>query len=159
MGQIDLYLQAMWEAITFEFAIKIAIVYFFVTWIALIVWVIKDISIRSNSLLFQIFAVLTILLLSPLWIFIYLLIRPRRTLYDRYYEEIEENLDIFNEIVEERKKELENKIWIKVIENSSFVKEELKKDEVKKIEIKVEDKKIELEEHIDEVDDFIIKKD
>lgn len=166
MGQIDLYLQAMWEAITFEFAIKIAIVYFFITWIALIVWVIKDISIRSNSLFFQIFAVLTILLLSPLWIFIYLLIRPRRTLYDKYYEEIEENLDIFNEIVEERKKELENKIWIKVIENSSFVKWKFKKDEVKKIEIKKEEEveeikneEIKLDEHIDEVDDFIIKKD
>lgn len=150
MGQIDLYLQAMWETITFEFALKLAILYFFITWIALIVWVIKDISIRSNNLFFQIFAVLIILLLSPLWIFIYLLIRPRRTLYDKYYEEIEENLDIFNEIVEERKKEIENKIWIKVIENSSFIKEEFKKDEVKG-----EDKKLELDEHIDE----IIKKD
>ena len=104
MEKIDLYLQAMWEAVTFEFALKLGIIYFFVIWIALIVWVIKDISIRTNNLFFQIIAVLTILLLSPFGIFIYLLIRPRRTLYDKYYEEIEENLDIFNQIVEERKK-------------------------------------------------------
>lgn len=110
MEKIDLYLQAMWEAVTFEFALKLWVIYFFVIWIALIVWVIKDISIRTNNIFFQIIAVLTILILSPFWIFIYLLIRPRRTLYDRYYEEIEENLDIFNEIVEERKKDLEKKV-------------------------------------------------
>jgi len=153
MDKIDLYLQAMWDAITFEFALKIAIIYFFIIWIALIVWVIKDISIRSNSLFFQSIAVLTILLLSPFWIFIYLLIRPRRTLYDKYYEEIEENLDIFNEIVEERKKELEKNINIKVIENSNFKKEEFQKTE-EKIE-----KSIKIEEHLNEVDDFETKKD
>ncbi|MDD2907837.1 MAG: hypothetical protein PHH98_04295 [Candidatus Gracilibacteria bacterium] len=153
MDKIDLYLQAMWDAITFEFALKIAIIYFFIIWIALIVWVIKDISIRSNSLFFQSIAVLTILLLSPFGIFIYLLIRPRRTLYDKYYEEIEENLDIFNEIVEERKKELEKNINIKVIENSNF-----KKEEFQKTEEKVE-KSIKIEEHLDEVDDFETKKD
>jgi hypothetical protein len=36
-----------------------------------------------------------------------LLIRPRRTLYDKYYEEIEENLEIIDELVEERKRQME----------------------------------------------------
>jgi hypothetical protein len=67
----------------------------------------KDISIRTNSLLFQVFCVLTILILTPFWIFIYLLVRPRRTLYDKYYEEIEENLAIIDELVEERKRQIE----------------------------------------------------
>jgi len=110
MEKIDLYLQSMWEAVTFEFALKLAILYFFITWIVLIIWVIKDISIRTNNIFYQIFSVLIILALTPLGIFIYLLIRPRRTLYDRYYEEIEENLEIFNQIVEERKKEAEKKV-------------------------------------------------
>lgn len=110
MEKLDLYLQAMWEAITFEFALKFAILYFFIIWIVLIIWVIKDISVRTNNLFFQIFSVLVILFLTPFWVFIYLLIRPRRTLYDKYYEEIEENLDIFNEIVEERKKTIENNV-------------------------------------------------
>jgi hypothetical protein len=38
-----------------------------------------------------------------------LLIRPRKTLYDKYFEEIEENLSIMNEIIEERKPEKEEK--------------------------------------------------
>ncbi|MDR2411586.1 MAG: hypothetical protein LBD88_03240 [Candidatus Peribacteria bacterium] len=36
-----------------------------------------------------------------------MLIRPRRTLYDKYYEEIEENLEIIDELVEERKRQME----------------------------------------------------
>ena len=141
---MDLYLQAMWEAVTFEFALKLWIIYFFVIWIALVVWVIKDISIRTNNLFFQIIAVLTILLLSPFGIFIYLLIRPRRTLYDKYYEEIEENLDIFNEIVEERKKEVEKK----VLKTTDSPKIEIKDTNFKKENIKKENK---LEEkHLDE---------
>ncbi len=141
---MDLYLQAMWEAVTFEFALKLGIIYFFIIWIALVVWVIKDISIRTNNLFFQIIAVLTILLLSPFGIFIYLLIRPRRTLYDKYYEEIEENLDIFNEIVEERKKEAEKK----VLKNTDSPKIEIKDTNFKKENIKKENK---LEEkHLDE---------
>lgn len=141
---MDLYLQAMWEAVTFEFALKLWIIYFFIIWIALVVWVIKDISIRTNNLFFQIIAVLTILLLSPFGIFIYLLIRPRRTLYDKYYEEIEENLDIFNEIVEERKKEVEKK----VLKTTDSPKIEIKDTNFKKENIKKENK---LEEkHLDE---------
>ena len=96
-NKIDLYLQMLWDAVTFEFALKLAILYFFITWIVLIIWVIKDISIRTNNIFYQIFSVLIILSFTPFGIFIYLLIRPRRTLYDKYYEEIEENLDIFND--------------------------------------------------------------
>lgn len=118
MEKIDIYVGNIWEMITFEFTLKFFIVYFFIIWIALVVWVIKDISIRTNNLFFQIIAILVILFLTPLWIFIYLLIRPRRTLYDKYYEEIEENLDIINEIVEERKNKLN-------IENSEPTTEDI----------------------------------
>ncbi len=151
MEKIDLYLQAMWEAITFEFALKLGVIYFFVIWIALIVWVIKDISIRTNNLFFQIISVLTILLLSPLGIFIYLLIRPRRTLYDKYYEEIEENLDIFNEIVEERKKEAEKKVLRSTISKIEIKDTNFKKENIKK-ENKLEEKFVD-EEKKDEDDD------
>jgi glucan phosphoethanolaminetransferase (alkaline phosphatase superfamily) len=134
MEKIDLYLQSMWEAVTFEFALKLAILYFFITWIVLIIWVIKDISIRTNNIFYQIFSVLIILTLTPLGIFIYLLIRPRRTLYDRYYEEIEENLEIFNQIVEERKKEAEKKV------DSKF-----QKTLIEKVDKKISDEKEYLE--------------
>jgi type IV secretory pathway VirB3-like protein len=69
MEQINLYLQSaidfLAENVTIELAVKIIIGYFFVVWIALIVWVIKDISVRTNSMFFQIFCVLTILILTP----------------------------------------------------------------------------------------------
>jgi hypothetical protein len=65
MGQIDLYAQKIVdffiENATPEFIIKFIVIYFFIVWISLIVWVIKDVSIRSNSILFQIFCVLIIL--------------------------------------------------------------------------------------------------
>jgi len=128
MEKLDLYLQMLWDAVTFEFALKFAILYFFVVWIVLIIWVIKDISVRTNNLFFQIFSVAIILFLTPFWIFIYLLLRPRRTLYDKYYEEIEENLDIFNQIVEERKKEIENNV------NTKFQKKLIEKSDKKILE-------------------------
>lgn len=133
-NKIDLYLQMLWDAVTFEFALKLAILYFFITWIVLIIWVIKDISIRTNNIFYQIFSVLIILSFTPFGIFIYLLIRPRRTLYDKYYEEIEENLDIFNQIVEERKKELEKKV------DNKF-----QKTLIEKIDKKIEENKSEVD--------------
>jgi len=133
MEKFDLYLESLWEIVTFEFALKLAILYFFITWIVLIIWVIKDISIRTNNIFYQIFSVLIILSLTPFGIFIYLLIRPRRTLYDKYYEEIEENLEIFNQIVEERKKEAEKKV------DSKFQKTLIEKVDKKIEENKKED--------------------
>lgn len=109
MENINTYLQVIWEAITFEFVFKFWVVYFFIIWIALIVWVIKDISIRSDNIYFQVLVICIILFWTPFWIFIYLLIRPGKTLYEKYYDEIEENLDIFHEIIEERKNKLKGK--------------------------------------------------
>jgi hypothetical protein len=69
MEQITLYLQSLTifliENVTIEIALKIIIAYFFIVWIILVIWVMKDISIRTNSLLFQVFCVLTILILTP----------------------------------------------------------------------------------------------
>jgi F0F1-type ATP synthase membrane subunit b/b' len=62
----------------------------------------KDISNRTNNILLQVLSVLIILFITPFWIFIYLLIRPSNTLFEKYYQEIEENLDIFHKIIEEK---------------------------------------------------------
>lgn len=85
------------------------IIYFFIVWIAIIVWVTRDIINRTNNILFQIFSILTVLLGTPLGIVIYLLIRPSRTLFEKYYEEasiLEEDLHDFDlsEIKDEIKK-------------------------------------------------------
>ena len=94
----------IWENITFEMFIKFVIIYFFIIWISLIVWVIKDIWIRTNNVLLQIISILIILILTPLWLFIYLIIRPWKTLYEKCYDEVDENLDIVSKIVEDKTK-------------------------------------------------------
>lgn len=60
------FLQTLWDTVTIEFVIKFAVVYFFVIWIAIIVWVIKDISNRTNNILLQILSILIVLLCTPL---------------------------------------------------------------------------------------------
>lgn len=96
------YVQLIWELITIEFMAKFFVVYFFVVWIALIIWVARDISNRSNSRCMQSLCVLLMILFTPLWVFLYLIIRPRKTVFEKYYAEVEGNLDILNEIVQER---------------------------------------------------------
>ncbi|MCH2189137.1 hypothetical protein MK079_04900, partial [Candidatus Gracilibacteria bacterium] len=89
-----------WQSVTLEMVIKFGVVYFFILWIALIFWVFRDISNRTDSILFQIISVLLMLFMGPLGIGIYLVIRPGRTLFEKYYHEIDENLEMFQEFIE-----------------------------------------------------------
>lgn len=98
----NLIVNYLWENITFEMFLEFIVLYFFIIWVALIVWVVKDISNRTQSIVFQLISVLIILLLSPLWIVVYLIIRPSKTLLERYYEEIDENLDMVEEVIEDK---------------------------------------------------------
>jgi len=81
------------DIVSFEKVIIFWILYFFVIWISIIVWVVRDITIRSDNVFMQIISILTVLLLTPFWIFLYLLIRPSKTLFEKYYSEVENNLD------------------------------------------------------------------
>lgn len=90
----------LWDGVTIEFILKFLVAYFFLVWIALIIWVARDISIRTTSRIYQLFCILLMLFGTPLAIFIYLLLRPRKNLIERYYEEVEGNLDILHHIVE-----------------------------------------------------------
>jgi RNA polymerase subunit RPABC4/transcription elongation factor Spt4 len=65
------------------------VVYFAFLWISLIVWVTRDVIQRSNSILFQIFAILLNTLLPILGLLMYLLLRSPRTLLEKYYDEME----------------------------------------------------------------------
>lgn len=107
------FIQALWDQVTFEMFIKFLILYFFIIWIAILAWVIRDISNRTDSLFLQVISVLIILLFTPLGVFIYLLIRPGKTLFEKYYEEIEDNLAIFTKIMEDKISEDERKHYEK----------------------------------------------
>ena len=97
-----LLINYMWENITFEVFLKFIIVYFFIIWISLIIWVIKDISNRTENIFLQLLSILIIVLLSPFWIFVYLIVRPAKTLFEKYYEEIENNLDTVEDIIKDK---------------------------------------------------------
>ena len=100
------YIQSIYDNITFETSIKFMIVYFFIVRIALLIWVIKDIVNRSDSIILQTLSILIILVGTPLGIFIYLLIRPSTTLFEKYNNEIEENLDVMEGMIEEKNNDL-----------------------------------------------------
>ena len=71
-----------------ELGIKLVLGYFFIIWGAFIVWVIKDITNRTTNILVQTFSIFIILFFTPVFgLPIYLLIRPRSTLFEQYYEE------------------------------------------------------------------------
>jgi RNA polymerase subunit RPABC4/transcription elongation factor Spt4 len=62
--------------------------YLLVVWLACIVWVIKDITSRTNNILIQVAAILLVICFTPIfWLPIYLLIRPKSTLFEQFYEE------------------------------------------------------------------------
>ena len=87
--------------------------------------------------------VLIPVIFTPLWIIIYLLIRPSKTLYERFYDEIEENLDIIYEIIEERKRQFENKINKSIKQEKEQKRQNTQKPLKKnkfKYEVKVENK-------------------
>lgn len=102
--EVDLvgFVTYLYGLVTFDTFLRFAILYFFIVWISVLLWVMKDISNRTNSIILQVISVLIILILTPFWIFVYLIIRPSNTLFEKYYNEIEENLDIFHQIIEDR---------------------------------------------------------
>jgi len=74
---------------TIEIAIKSGLLYLSIFWIALTIWVAKDSINRSNNILFHVFSILLNIFLPVFWLILYLLIRPTRTLMDKYYEDLE----------------------------------------------------------------------
>jgi len=55
------YIETFYNNITFETGIKFMMIYFFIIWIALLLWVLKDIVNRTRSILLQILSILIIL--------------------------------------------------------------------------------------------------
>lgn len=75
---------------TLDLLLKFVIVYFFVIWAAFVVWIVKDITNRTTNLFLQVLSILLVIFLTPIfWLPIYLLIRPRSTIFEKYYEQEE----------------------------------------------------------------------
>lgn len=86
------------QNLTIDAAIKFWLLYFFILWGAFIIWIIKDITNRTTNILLQVFSILVVIFLTPIfWLPIYLLMRPRRTIFEKYYEEDEDEEAILEE--------------------------------------------------------------
>lgn len=70
-----------------QLILTIALIYIILLWVSVLVWAGRDIFQRSNSIVFQTFAILLNLIPPPLGVILYLIIRPNKTLNERYYEE------------------------------------------------------------------------
>ena len=71
-----------------DLLLKAVVAYLIVVWMAFVIWVVRDITNRSESLIIQTFSILLIVVFTPVFgLPIYLLIRPRSTIFERYYEE------------------------------------------------------------------------
>lgn len=84
-----------------DLGIKIVLGYFFVIWGAFIIWVIKDVTNRTTNIFIQTISIFIILFFTPIFgLPVYLLIRPRTTLFEKYYEEeeVEETVDELEEL-------------------------------------------------------------
>lgn len=87
---IRLY-QIIAQSITTDGIIKFLVLYFFIIWWALIIWVVKDITNRTTNLFLQVLSIIIIILFTPfIWLPLYLILRPRTTIFEKYHEDSEE---------------------------------------------------------------------
>lgn len=112
--------------ITVDWIIKFAVLYFFIIWWAFVIWVVKDITNRTTNIFVQFISIVLVIILTPIfWLPIYLLIRPRNTIFEKYYEEAdleeEENEEVvLEEEVEEIKEYGCPKCWKLIKEDFHF---------------------------------------
>lgn len=85
-------------------AIVIGLVtYLLLLWLALIIWVTKDIICRTNNIAFQIISIFLVVFLNIFGVIIYIAIRPSKTLIEKFFEDLE-----YEALVQETKKETQN---------------------------------------------------
>lgn len=71
-----------------DMAARVAGAYLVAIWLASVIWTVRDITDRTGNLIIQTFSVLLVVIFTPiLGLPLYLLIRPRTTLAEKYYEE------------------------------------------------------------------------
>lgn len=80
---------ALFESPIFDWVIKGSLIYLGVLWFAIVIWVGRDIINRTNNILFQVFVILLNVVLPVFGLILYLIIRPSKTLLEKYYEEME----------------------------------------------------------------------
>ncbi|HEY8173279.1 MAG TPA: zinc ribbon domain-containing protein [Dehalococcoidia bacterium] len=84
---------AIWDDGAWQDAASIAAVicgfYLLVVWIAALVWTYRDIAARTRDQVVQAIAVLSVLVFNLPGLFLYLILRPKETLSERYDRQLE----------------------------------------------------------------------
>jgi len=93
---------AIYESPLLDLIIKGSLIYLAVLWFAVIIWVARDVINRSNSIFFQVLVILSNIVLPIFGLILYLIIRPSKTLLEKYYEEMEYNF-LHDHAVEDEK--------------------------------------------------------
>lgn len=70
-----------------DIVVRTVVIYFFIVWFCVVVWVVRDVTNRTRSILFQVLSIIMVLFLTPLGIFLYLLLRPQKTLFEQVFED------------------------------------------------------------------------
>lgn len=91
------------DFITFESFLMFAVIYGFIIWIIMILRVTMDIGNRSSNIFLQFMSILLVTVLWPLWLLMYLVIRPKSHVNKKYLKEIEHNLTVLAHIVEKER--------------------------------------------------------
>ncbi len=82
------FYEVILTGLTLDFVVKLGLIYGLIIWLAIIIWVIKDITNRTTNILLQVLAILLVVIFTPIFgLPVYLLVRPRTTLFEQYYEE------------------------------------------------------------------------
>ncbi|MDP3976283.1 MAG: zinc ribbon domain-containing protein [bacterium] len=74
-----------------DLLIKGALIYLGLLWFGMVVWSARDIINRSNNILLQVLVILVNMALPVFGLLLYLIVRPSKTLLEKYYEELELN--------------------------------------------------------------------
>ena len=90
MDSIDTII-SIFDSPVFDWVMKGALVYLGILWFAIVIWVGRDIINRTNNILLQVFVILLNVVLPVFGLILYLIIRPGKTLLEKYYEELEYN--------------------------------------------------------------------
>jgi len=77
------------ESPLIDILFKGGLVYLAILWFATVIWVARDIVNRSNNIIFQVSVILLNIGLPVFGLVLYMIIRPTRTLLEKYYEELE----------------------------------------------------------------------
>lgn len=90
MPDIATFVSSLDSTTLLTLSLRVALAYVCLLWAAIIVWVARDVISRTRRLGLHVAALALVIFLNIFGLIIYLIVRPQKTLVERYYEELEQ---------------------------------------------------------------------